>query len=205
MCCDRSFGPILLGQLLPPFPNRDWDKGHMANDPQTGHVDFVKAESVSCRSGEPLAPREAERVGFHATRPSEATSPHFNASRTQQRRTRTNQTCRLAWEIGYMEAETAAYQRINDSGIGPKFFRRLTEGKDGRVVGFVTEWVQGARAAGPGDIEGCTKALRRLHELGIKSGDINKYNFLVRDGYDVVLVDFETAERDCSPDGSKMR
>lgn len=35
--------------------------------------------------------------------------------------------------------------------------------------------------------------------LGIGSGDINKYNFLVRDGHDVVLVDFETAKHDCSP------
>lgn len=74
----------------------------------------------------------------------------------------------------------------------------LTEGKDGRVVGFVTEWVQDARAAGPGDLESCKKALGRLHELGIKHGDTNKYNFLVREGHDVVLVDFETAKK-CSP------
>jgi predicted Ser/Thr protein kinase len=92
-----------------------------------------------------------------------------------------------------------AYQRLKDSGIGPKFLGHLTEGRDGRVVGFAVEWVQGARAAGPGDMEGCKKALERLHELGIKSGDINKHNFLVRDGHDVVLVDFETAEHSCSP------
>jgi len=90
------------------------------------------------------------------------------------------------------------YQWINDRGIGPKSFGHLTEGKDGRVVSIVVEWVQGARAAGPGDIEGCKKVLGRLHELGIKSADINKHNFLVRDGHDVVLVDFETAKRNCS-------
>ena len=102
------------------------------------------------------------------------------------------------WEIPFMEVETAAYQWIRDSGIGPKFLGHLTEGRDGRVVGFVTEWVEGARAAGPGDIDGCKKALGRLHKLGIKLGDINRHNFLVRDRHDVVLVDFETAKRDCS-------
>jgi serine/threonine protein kinase len=65
------------------------------------------------------------------------------------------------------------------------------------VVGFVAEWLEGTRTAEPGDIDGCKKALSRLHELGIKLVDINKHNFLVRDGNDVVLVDFEFAERDC--------
>lgn len=57
----------------------------------------------------------------------------------------------------------------------------------------------GARAAGPGDLDSCKKALGRLHELGIKLGDVDKHNLLVRDGHDVVLVDFETAKRGCSP------
>jgi hypothetical protein len=49
----------------------------------------------------------------------------------------------------------AAYQWINNSGIGPKILGHLTEGKDGRVVGIVvTEWVQGARATGPGEHRG---------------------------------------------------
>lgn len=74
----------------------------------------------------------------------------------------------------------------------------LTEAKDGRVIGFAVEWLQGARVAGPGDIESCKKTLARLHQLGIKSGDVNKHNFLVRDGHDVVLVDFETARRNSS-------
>ena len=65
-------------------------------------------------------------------------------------------------------------------------------------LGFIAEWLEGARAAGPGEIDGRKKALGRLHKLGIKLGDINKHNFLARHGHDVVLVDFETAKRDCS-------
>ncbi|KAI1160639.1 hypothetical protein F5B18DRAFT_663652 [Nemania serpens] len=82
------------------------------------------------------------------------------------------------WEIPSMEAETAAYQWLSESGVRPEFLGHLTEGEGGRVVGL---------------------ALRRLHGLGIKLGDISKHNFLVRDGHGVVLVDFETARRDCSP------
>jgi hypothetical protein len=103
------------------------------------------------------------------------------------------------WEIPSTEVETAAYQWISDRSIGPKFLGHITEGKDGRVVGFVTEWLEGARAAGPGDLDGCKEALGRLHKLGIKLCGINKHNFLVRDRHGVVLIDFETAKRDCSP------
>ncbi|KFH45472.1 hypothetical protein ACRE_036720 [Hapsidospora chrysogenum ATCC 11550] len=83
--------------------------------------------------------------------------------------------------------ETAAYQWLSDSRVGPEFLGHLTKGKDGRVVSFVAEWVEGARAAGPRDINGCKKALARLHELGIKFGDMSKHNFLVRDGHDVIF------------------
>ena len=99
-------------------------------------------------------------------------------------------------EILSMEVETAAYQWISDSSIGPKFLGHLIEGKDRRVVGFVTEWVEGARSAGLVDIDGCEKVLFQLHKLEIKLGDVNKHNFLVRDGHDVVLIDFETAKRE---------
>ncbi|KAF5249666.1 hypothetical protein FANTH_4974 [Fusarium anthophilum] len=58
--------------------------------------------------------------------------------------------------------------------------------------------VEGTRAAGPADIDGCKKALGRLHKLGIKLSDINKHNFLVQDGYEV-LVDFKKVKRDCLP------
>ena len=47
-------------------------------------------------------------------------------------------------------------------------------------------------------MKSCEKALARLHELGVKSGDINKHNFLVRDGHEVVPVDFEMAKHNCS-------
>lgn len=43
------------------------------------------------------------------------------------------------WELPFMEVETTAYGSIRGSGIGPKFLGHVTEGKDGRVVGFVAD------------------------------------------------------------------
>jgi len=197
---DRTFEPILLGKLLPPFPIGNWNKGHVTRDPKTGEVTFVKTETVCLVGVENLwHPVKLNELDFTRQdrvrqRVHISTHPEINDGQPV--------LIKLAvwpWEITSIEVETTAYQWINDSGIGPKFFGHLTEGKDGRVVGFVVEWVQGARAAGSGDIEGCKKALGRLHRLGIKSGDINKHNFLVRDGHEVVLVDFETAKHNCSP------
>lgn len=51
-----------------------------------------------------------------------------------------------------------------------------------------------AKAAGPEDLAACQRSRKKLHALGILHGDLNKHNFLVRGG-EVVLVDFETAER----------
>ena len=46
---DRSFGPILLGELLPPFPPGNWNKGYVAKDPKTREVAFIKVETVPLR------------------------------------------------------------------------------------------------------------------------------------------------------------
>ncbi|KAF7554170.1 hypothetical protein G7Z17_g3116 [Cylindrodendrum hubeiense] len=197
---DRNFEPILLGQLLPPFPTGDWNKGYAARDPDTGKATFVRTETVQFAGVKslwhPVKLNELDFTRQHRLRQGVhvATHPEVEDGKLV--------LIKLAvwpWEIPYVVAETAAYQWISDTGVGPKFLGHLTEGKDGRVVGFVTEWVEDARAAEPEDFDGCKKALGRLHELGIKLGDINKHNFLVRDGHDVVLVDFETAKRDCSP------
>jgi hypothetical protein len=197
---NRTFEPILLGELLPPFPTGDWNKGHAARDPETGKATFVRTETVEFAGVKNLwHPVKLNELDFTQQvrvrqRVHVSTHPEVEGGKPV--------LIKLAvwpWEIPFMEVETAAYQWISDRGIGPKFLGHLTEGKDGRVVGFVAEWVEGARAAGPGDFDGCKKALGQLHELRIKLGDINKHNFLVRDGHDVVLIDFEFAKRDCSP------
>jgi tRNA A-37 threonylcarbamoyl transferase component Bud32 len=52
----------------------------------------------------------------------------------------------------------------------------------------------GARHAGPQDLESSRKALSRLHRLGIRHGDTNRFNFLIRDSQ-AVLIDFDSARK----------
>ena len=192
---DWTFGPILLSKLLPPFPPGNWNKGYVAKDPETEEAAFIETETESLAGVKNLwHPVKLNELDFAhqyvRQRVRISTHPELNDGKPV--------LIKLAvwpWEIASMEIETTAYECIRDRGIGPRFLGHLTEGKDGRVVGFVAEWVQDARAAGQRDLESCRKALGRLHELGIKLGDTNKHNFLVREGRDVVLVDFETTKK----------
>jgi RIO-like serine/threonine protein kinase len=72
----------------------------------------------------------------------------------------------------------------------------VTEEK--RVIGFLMERVKDeagdARHATPADLEACSQALTKLHQLRILHGDINKYNMLVT-SKGVTLVDFCTARK----------
>lgn len=77
-------------------------------------------------------------------------------------------------------------------GSAPSSSPHLTEA--GRVFGFVMEYIDGARFADIGDLAACQEILSRLHSLGIKHGDVNKYNFLIREGK-AMLVDFEASQR----------
>ncbi|KAK5625492.1 hypothetical protein RRF57_001208 [Xylaria bambusicola] len=96
--------------------------------------------------------------------------------------------------MSFFEAETIAYEWIEGKGIGPRFLGHLTEA--GRVFGFVMEHIDGARTAESQDLAACQRVLVKLHALGVKHGDINKHNFLIRNG-EAVLIDFETAQK-CS-------
>lgn len=56
------------------------------------------------------------------------------------------------------------------------------------------ERITDARHAGPQDIKACGEELSRLHDLGVRHGDTNRFNFLVRDSK-ATLIDFDTAQK----------
>jgi hypothetical protein len=195
---DRNFGPTLLSRLLPTFPDGDWNKARVAEDLGTGQLAFVAMEKVALPGVEnvwhPLQLNELDFIEGDYLHPGVhiATHPDLNKGGPI-----VIKIAEWPWEIPANEVETSVYQLIHGKGIGPKFLGHITEGKDGRVVGFALECVKDVRHAGPDDFESCKKALGRLHKLGIKHNDINKHNFLVREGYDTLLIDFEFAEQDC--------
>ncbi|KAL4804628.1 hypothetical protein BDV18DRAFT_161723 [Aspergillus unguis] len=187
---DMCFAPSLFS-ILPPFPPGDWNDGLIAKDPSTGLPHFAHAirtqfpsvknkwHSVSIDYSD-LKVGKKLRTGIY-----EVTSPRLPSIVVAK-------FARFEWEIGYLDNETAAYEWIDGQDISPKFLGHLTEGE--RVIGFLMERVVNARHAGPGDLPVCQGALARLHMLGIRHGDINRFNFLVRQG-GAVLIDFDTARK----------
>ncbi|PQE27213.1 alpha-galactosidase A precursor protein [Rutstroemia sp. NJR-2017a WRK4] len=100
------------------------------------------------------------------------------------------------WETDYI-AEIQAYSWLHGHDIpAPKFLGYITE--NGRVTGLLTENVKGRRAA-LSDLHLCQDTLRRLHDLGIVHGSLDKNKFLISQGR-AVIMGFETAERSEDPD-----
>lgn len=70
--------------------------------------------------------------------------------------------------------------------------------ENGYVIGFLMGKVEGGFAC-LGDLTQCAALLRRLYglgDLGLVHGDVNPYNFIVKEGRRrcVRLVDFEHAQ-----------
>lgn len=108
-----------------------------------------------------------------------------------------------------MERETAAYQVISQhradnnnsnhntrrkSFWAPRFLGHVKE-KDGRVVGFLMEYIPGRRPDKNNAFESslCLQALAKLHDVGLVHGGVEHGNFIIREGkkgIEAVLVDF---------------
>ncbi|KAI2973533.1 hypothetical protein CBS147323_2054 [Aspergillus niger] len=98
---------------------------------------------------------------------------------------------RFEWEIPRLSQETSIYKQLQDTGLAPRFFGHVHE--HGRVIGFILERLKG-REAGIKDLPLCQSVLKRLHDIGILHGDVNRYNFIVR-GDAVRLIDFERSQQ----------
>ncbi|KAH9884599.1 hypothetical protein F4778DRAFT_556882 [Xylariomycetidae sp. FL2044] len=193
---DRSFAPAVLAGL-PPLPPSNWNTGHVGLDSASRKPVFLHTEKADlpgvktiwhATSIDHLELREPKRLRQNI---------HIVSHPLFDRRVVTKFT-EFPWQTPYLEAETAAYQWIDGSDFAPRFLGHLTE--EGRVIGFVLEYIDNARAAGPGDLAACQNVLKKLHSLGIRHGDINRFNFLVQRDGRVVLLDIETAKKDASID-----
>lgn len=188
----RSFAPDLL-RTLPEFPPGDWNEGRISKDERTGRAFFSslsasKLPAVAClwhpTSIDHLELKEVARLrqNVHEVR---------HASFGDE--TVIFKFAPFPWQIPFLEAETRAYGWIRDINIAPKFLAHVTEG--GRVVGFLLEHINGASAATLEDLDACRTALHRLHSLGIKHGDVNRNNFLVKPGVKVAIIDLEMTRK----------
>ncbi|KAF1916784.1 hypothetical protein BDU57DRAFT_587687 [Ampelomyces quisqualis] len=166
---DMCFAPTLIS-MLPPLPPGDWNKGHISHDTSNVHPHFTRIAKL----------------------PLPAVTKVSHPLQIDYLELRMGQKLRSNWEIPRLDAETRVYQWIENIQIGPKFLGHLSE--RGRVIGFIIERINDCRHATPEDLSPCQQALSRLHELGIKHGDLNKHNFLIRNGK-ATLIDFENSTR----------
>lgn len=186
---DRSFAPELL-QALPEFPPGKWTKGHIDKNKDTGEPFFSSTSTEKLPAVQTiwhetiidyLELQEVDRLkqSIHKVTHQSFDKPIIFKFAS------------FPWQISFLETETRAYSWIHGKDIGPQFLGHVAEG--GRVIGFLMDHIEGATAT-IGDLDTCRTALGRLHAIGIKHGDINKYNFLVKDGM-ATVIDFESAEK----------
>ena len=93
-------------------------------------------------------------------------------------------------QIPAIQNECDVYQKLEDSGIAPRFIGYVTE--EGRKIGFIVEKLEGARHAELRDAMLCDAVVKGLHARGIVHNDCHNGNVLIKDGR-AFLVDFETA------------
>ncbi|KAL6908787.1 alpha-galactosidase A precursor [Trichoderma evansii] len=187
---DMCFGPSLVS-LIPPLPSGDWNEGPISRNPATGNPHFatvskthfpgitrlwhtIQIDHLELRMGQNL------RSNVY-----EATCSRFSSTIIVK-------LARFPWEVPQLERETMAYEWVDGQQIGPGFLGHLIE--EGRAIGFVMDRIVGCRHATPNDFSLCRLALSKLHQLGIKHGDINKHDFLIHDGK-ATLIDFDSASR----------
>jgi len=188
------FGPSLIS-LLPPLLPGEWNTGHISRHPETGAPHFAEFSKTQLPSitkvWHPtriyyleLSLGAKVRSGIYET-----TDPRFENS------TFLVKFARFPWEELQLEKETEAYEWIEGHGIRPDFLGHLVE-EEGRVIGFPMERVTDFRHATPDDLVACRLALKKLHALDIKHGDVNKHNILIRnqDG-NAIIIDFDCASR----------
>ncbi|KFY26668.1 hypothetical protein V493_03939 [Pseudogymnoascus sp. VKM F-4281 (FW-2241)] len=193
---DLCFPPILLA-ILPSFPDSNWNCSRISQTAGSPPF-FAETSQQNLPSIDPLwHPKPYDYLSFEIGR--RLRSNVYMASSPQFENPMVAKFARFEWEIGYFIAETQAYSWIEGHDIGPEFLGYLTE--EGRVIGFLIEYVEGHHAT-ISDLSACEAIVERLHGLGVLHGDLNKHNFLISESR-AILIDFETAKRSDNTDGMK--
>lgn len=182
---DLCFEPSLL-TLLPPLPEGDWNEALLAREASTGTVSFSRLEKAKLPGIEQLwHPVTVEYLDLRIGK--KLRSNVYEVQCDVLSGTVIAKYARFDWEVPFMAAETEIYRRIQGHDIGPTFLGHIME--HGRAIGFLMTKILGAHAT-PKDLEACRGVLKKLHELGMRHGDINRHNFLVSDDA-ASLIDFD--------------
>ena len=195
MCWDRTLIPLL--PPLPPDPLESWNVARISKDPVNGIPYLASWKKVHlARITHVWHPLNVDYFDLQmgAIIRTNVREAIFCGSETTTGLTKDTtiiaKFARFDWEIAQLAVEVSAYRWIQAHQIGLKFLGNITE--EGRAIGFIMERITDFEHAGPEHLALCQQALSKLHTLGIKHGDINKHNILIRD-QQAILIDFEGA------------
>jgi hypothetical protein len=195
---DTMCRPYLLLPKLPALPQEDWTRMHISKDSSEQGTDAFNVVVTNdalpgvdtiwhsrCIEVLTLVPIESHRSSVYEVMYDG--TPAF---------------CKIAtfdWQIPRMEREAWAYSVLDriqreepaTAPLWPRVLGHVAE--QGRVIGILLERLEG-RCAAIKDLPACTAALRRLHDIGLVHGDVNRFNFVVNEqNGEVRMVDFEHA------------
>ncbi|PYH74393.1 alpha-galactosidase A precursor [Aspergillus vadensis CBS 113365] len=187
---EMCFGPSLIS-ILPDFPSGDWNEGLVSRDANDTQPCFTSIKWTQFPGVQDIW--HGTQVDYlDLTVERKLRTGVYKVKCPQYDNVVVAKFARFPWEVQYIGNETTAYQWISGHGIGPGFLGHVTE--SGRVIGFLIEYIGGARHAGIRDVESCREVLGRLHDLGVCHGDTNAFNFLICGGK-ATLIDFDTARK----------
>ena len=185
---DYCFPPALISHL-PPFPPGKWNNGHITITEENPEPHFTWTRYVNLPTI--ISTWHDRFVDYNSLHFAENLRKNVCIAFHHELGEIIAKFAVMEWEVQYHQAETEAYHWIEGHDIGPCFLGHLTE--DGRVIGFLLEKLDGLHAS-IGDLTRCQEAVRKLHSLGIRHGDLNCDNFIVRQDR-VTLIDFESATK----------
>ncbi|KAI1841072.1 hypothetical protein JX265_011700 [Neoarthrinium moseri] len=90
-----------------------------------------------------------------------------------------------------IEAEIVAYRLLEGAGVAPRYLGQVTE--NGRVIGFLTEYIANGRTAQYSDRKACLASLSKVHSRGIVHRDPHLGNCIIGKNGEAYIVDYETS------------
>ncbi|KAK7747800.1 hypothetical protein SLS62_008836 [Diatrype stigma] len=197
---------------LPDFPSGDWCVVDIVKNKLTGHLKVVHAKE----DNRILQPTPKEHIdAWHPISVEYVELKKVSQIPCTNYMHRRNDMCWLVTHgelfptpvlmkiaefpfptlLSRVKNETTVYKEIEGKGIGPKFLGHVTE--NGRIIGFLMEYLKDAVEAQTSDYKRCEEVLKRFHAQGWLHRDYNHTNFLVQPDGAAKLIDFEYARR-CS-------
>jgi predicted Ser/Thr protein kinase len=176
---------------LPPLSAGDWDEIHIQLDRHTGaHI------SNTSRTNHPgmmdtWHPRKIDYLEFVNV----DTIQHDRLQVVTHSDFEVPVLIKIAsfpWEISSLEPEVKMYRLLHGSGTTPEFLGHVTEG--GRVMGFITEYIEEMPLMKGRNKQGCLTTLHRVHHRGIVHGDAHDGNCMIRKNGSSVMIDFELSQ-----------